>query len=165
MKKVIGFLFFVSILIFSACAPTTEQAAAYNDTIIAEQTLIIEKIDAVTESFVDYIPEVMDKASKEASDQVNKGIANVTAFEKFDKTNDYKDAALELFNVYKSVIDGEFKKMIAIYKIPDEDFKDEHYQQFDELQTAAQDKMDKAEAKFVAFQEEFAKKYNLILTK
>jgi len=163
MKKLIGFILIASVLVFSACTPSTEEAAAYNDTIIAEQSLVIEKIDAVTESFVDYIPEVMDKSLKDASEQVNKSIANVTAFENFDKTDDYKNAALELFNVYKSVIDNEFKEMVAIYKIPDADFKDEHFEQFDDLQTTALDKMDKAETKFSAFQEEFAKKYNLQL--
>ncbi len=164
MRNLLFTVSFALALFISSCAPSSEQAASYNDTIISEQILIIEKIDSLTESFNDYeIPDLMEKSLNAAKQQIDKSIANVNKLPKFDNTEDYKITTLELFNVYKAVVENEFSEMVKLYKIPDAEFKDEYHLQFEEFQNEAHNKMDKAEAKFSAYQSEFAKKYNLIL--
>jgi hypothetical protein len=163
MKKVFGFLSLVVVMMLVACGPTQEQAAEYNDQIIDQQIAIVDRIDVLVESYQYYIPADMDKAYNDAVNQVNKGIETVTALDKFDGKTDFKDAALELFNGYKAALENEHKEMVRIYKIPDETFTEEHYQQWDKLAEEADRKMEEAFNKFGKAQDEFAAKYKLEL--
>jgi len=163
MKKIFGFLSLVVVMALVACSPSPEQAAAYNDKIIDEQIAIVDKIEVLVETYQYYIPADMDKAYNDAINQTDKAIANVTAMDKFDGKNTFKDAALELFNGYKVVLESEYKEMVRIYKIPDDSFTEEHYQQWDKLAEEADKKMEVAFEKFGKVQDEFAKKYKLTL--
>jgi len=142
---------------------TNVESAAYNDKIIESQSSIITKIDDLTNSFTDYIPQVMDLCLKNAIDETNKQLELIEKINSFYGDDVLRQAAIELFKCYKSVIENEFNQMVTIYKIPDEHFKDEHFQEFDDLQNTALKKMSEAEEKFTKIQDEFATKYNLLL--
>lgn len=163
MKKVFGLFSLAVVMMLVSCGPTPEQAAEYNDKIIDQQISIVDKIDALVESYQYYIPEDMDKAWNEALNQANKGIEAINALEKFDGSTDFKEAALELFNSYKAVLENQHKEMVRIYKIPDEQFTEEHYNQWDKLAEEADKKMEEAFDKFGDAQDKFAKKYQLVL--
>lgn len=163
MKKVFGLLSLVIVMMLVACGPTPEQAAAYNDKIIDEQIAIVDKIDALVESYQYYVPADMDAAYSSAMNQVTTGITNVTALEDFDGKTEFKDAALELFNAYKTVLESEHREMVQIYKIPDEQFTEDHYSKWDNLAKQADSKMEEAFNKFGKAQDDFAAKYKLVL--
>jgi len=163
MKRILGLLSLSLVLILSSCGPTAEEAAEYNDKIIAEQSAIVVKIDKLDESFQYYIPADMDAAYNEAINQISKSVEAVTALDKFDGKTDFKDEALVLFSSYKTILESEYKEMVRIYKIPDEQFTEDNYAQWDKLDEASKRKLDEALTKFSAVQEEFAKKYNLTL--
>lgn len=155
------FLSFLLSSILISCGPTQEEAVKYNDDIIKEQKLIAEKLDVLLASYEDYIPEEMDAAYESVLNQINASIDKVSKMEEFDKSDEFRQKALELFKTYKSVIENEHVEMVRIYKIPQEEFTDEHRIKWDELFKASENKIDKAINDFIKVQQKFAKKYNL----
>jgi hypothetical protein len=162
MKKTL-LLSLIVMTILVACGPTPKQAAEYNDKIMDIQFNIVQSIDKLNETYQFYIPTEMDAAWNKSLEVITKGIETVTAMEKFDGKTEYKDAALEFFKAYKGIIETEHKEMVNIYKIPDENFTEQHLAQWDKLFEQADSKMEVATEKFGKIQDEFAKKYKLDL--
>lgn len=147
---------------FVSCGPTADQAISYNDAIIDEQIAIIDNITAVFESFKDVDhPDKMDIAYTEAVKQCETGTEVVSKMEGFDGSTAFRDEALSLFKVYKSVLDNELKQMIIIYNLPQEEYTPEKEEEWSTLYDAAFLKMDPGLEKLKAAQEEFGKKYNV----
>jgi len=171
MKLLKNIIFIFLIIAFSSCKSTffnngksiSQQAADYNDLIINQQIAIVGTIDILAESFKEYIPEKMDEALNNAINQTNKSIEYLNGLENFYKNSEFKDGALILFNVYKSVLEYEYKEMVEIYKLSDMEFTEEHSKKFDEFSALANYRTDIAFKEFVDIQDKFAKKYELIL--
>jgi hypothetical protein len=160
MKKILCALVLVlGVVILNSCGPTTEQATAYNDAIIDEQVAVMDKINAVYDAFKGQDPASMDKAYTDAVNQVKTGTDVVSKMEKFGGSTEFRDGAIELFKVYQSVLDNEYKEMITIYKLPDEEYTPEQETKWNTLSDQALGKMDTALEKLKKIQADFAKKY------
>lgn len=164
MKKVSFLLFAVLIGFLSACGPTPEEAAKYNDKIVAEQEEIVQKIDALIETYTTFINADIQKAYDNAVSQVDGSLKVVTEMEDFNKSDVYKEEALDLFNSYKSILDLEHKEMVRLYALPDTAYTQEHSLKWDKLTEDADTKTQVAIEKFKLAQEKFAENNNLELT-
>ncbi len=164
MKKVSFLLFVVLIGLLSACGPTPEEAAKYNDKIVAEQEEIVQKIDALIETYTTFINPDIQKAYDNAVSQVDGSLKVVNEMEDFNKSNIYKGEALDLLNNYKSTLDVEHKEMVRLYALPDTAFTQEHSLKWSNLAEEADTKTQKAIEKFKLAQEKFAKDNKLDLT-
>jgi hypothetical protein len=166
MKKIFAaFSMVLAAMFLTSCGPSTDQAIAYNDAIIDEQVAIIDKIDFMYESFKNFVPDEMDKAYSDALAQLETGTANVSKMDAFDGKTDFRDAAIELFKAYKSVFDNEFKEMITIYKLPDDQYTKEQEDKWNLLSDQAIKKMDAGLQKLKDIQAEFARKYKFEVQK
>jgi hypothetical protein len=163
MKKIsITFFAFLALLIIS-CGPSTKKAISYHDKIIEEHMAIQVSFDALDKSFVDYVPEDMNKAWDNAKQQTEKSIKVVSEMEDFDGSSTFKDAALKFFEVYNTVLDTYYSDMIKIYSIPNEEYTEENEAKFGELNDEMQAIYFPAFDTFKAEQEAFAKKYNFTI--
>jgi len=164
MKKVSFLLFAVLIGFLSACGPTAEEAAKYNDKIVAEQSEIVQKTDALIETYTTFINEDIQSAYDNAVSQVDASLKVVNEMEDFNKSGVFKGEAVELFNSYKSILEVEHKEMVRLYALPDTAFTQEHSLNWDKLSEDADAKTQAAIEKFKLAQEKFAKENNLELT-
>ncbi|MEI6764274.1 MAG: hypothetical protein WCM76_01460 [Bacteroidota bacterium] len=167
MRKIAGTLLFTTVMLcVMSCGPTSDQAIAYNDKIIDQQVAIINKMDGLNTSFKDWSnKEGMDKAYAEAIKQVEVSITEVTAMDAFDKNTEFKEGALSLFKVYKSVLDNEYKEMVALYKLPDNLFTKEQEDKWTSLSEQALNKMDNGLNELKPIQSKFAEKYKFEINK
>ena len=155
--KLISLAFLLSFLY--ACAPSTEEAMKYNDKITSEQTLINKKIEELNDTYDNYIVEEMNSAHKVALEQVEKSTKTIKRLKAFDEDTDFKNAALKLFGVYKSVLENEHKRIIELLILPDDRYGKEEVKEFETIRNNSIEKIDKEVDKLVEAQEAFAKKY------
>ena len=167
MKKTLLFsIVSIMVMAFTACGPTKEEAITFNDKIINEQVLIIEKINLLYDALEKYEDHNgMDFAYSEALKQLETGTNVVSKLEKFGGSNDFRDGALQLFEIYKSVLQNEFKRMIDLSKLPDEQYTSEQEDEYKMLHQVVSKKMDDGLKDLNEIQREFAAKYKFEIEK
>ena len=154
------------LFLFASCGPSAEEAIKYNDSIIDEQALIVEKINTLYKCIDDLDhPENMDEAYKQALLQVDSGTEKVSKIPDFAEKSELREAALKLFSVYKSVIQTELKTMVDILKMQPIEITPEIEAQFDTMNTQALNKMENGLKEFQVVQIKFSEKYNFVLNK
>ncbi len=161
MKKlIIALSLLVFAAVFSACGPTPEQGVAYNDAIVDEQELVMDKINAVYEAMKNYENvSGMDQALTAAQQQAKAGLENVQKMDDFDGNTDFRDAGVKLFEIYKSVTMNELPQIVEIYKLPQEQYTQEKADEVDKLIEQSTKKMDEGMAAFQQVQDAFGAKY------
>jgi hypothetical protein len=167
MKKQFNILS-ACILMFmlASCGPTTDDAIKYNDSIIDEQSLIVERINTLYDCLDDWDhPEKMDEAYKQALAQVDLGTEKVSKLPDFGGKSELREASLKLFSIYKSVIQTELKTMVEIIKMPETEITPEVEARFDGMNDQALKKMDNGLKEFQEIQIKFSVKYNFVLNK
>lgn len=158
-------LFFIS-LIFIACGPSSEEAAKYNDALVAQEAKVLnaerELVTALTKNMSTV---QIDTAYNKLVKQLKTSADSVKGTGMFDGATLLKDALLELFATYNTVTEKDYTEIINLNKISDtlttmaEDFdkKIEITDRIDSILNGAVDKFDKVHS-------EFAKKYRLEFT-
>ncbi|MBN2662092.1 MAG: hypothetical protein JXR68_00460 [Bacteroidales bacterium] len=169
MKKLIsliGVLFLVAFL--QSC--TQESAVDYNNGIIEHQQEIVYKIDNLKKAIDKYniLPQdeaidLMNAAYDSVIFQIDTSLSYISKVEDFNGDMSLKDAAQSLFVSYKDIIEGDYKKIIELYKIPDAMFSVSDQQALDSLLEGSNQKLDDVLTKFVAVHTEFADKNNLVI--
>jgi len=163
MKKIFLFLtILVQTMLFTACGPSGEQALTYNDAIVDEQKLIMNKLNNFFEALSK--PEDVagiDNSLAAAQQQVAAGIAIVEKMDGFDGSTTLRDAALELFKTYQTVLNNELKTVAENYKLPADKYDDAMKTASDKAYDEALQKMDQALAKMEAEQKAFMENYKL----
>ncbi len=167
MKKLLTYVLFAAMLVATtSCGPTTDDAIKYNDKIINEQVKIITKINELYKAFDDYTNFAkIDKCYADAQAQLQTGTDAVTQLDKFDGNADFRDGALKLFGLYKSILQNELKQMIAINRLPNDQFTPEIKDKMQKLGEQSMKKMDDGLAELQQTQSAFAKKYKFEIKK
>jgi len=186
MKTRFFFLTTMIALFFVACntAPTTEEAIAFNDKIIADQTQYLEYetvfIDALSYSYDDYITEdtipyeAVEKAVKELEESyaslnafVEENIEKYDKMEAFDEEDIFRLAFIDYLESYKELIKNEYAELMEIqkYYLKELEVTDDMIVKWDPLIEAAEQKGKKTESDFENKQKEFATQYTFELTK
>jgi hypothetical protein len=148
------------LLMLAACGPSKEEAIAYNDKIIDQQVLLIDKINSLEKSMEVWDDHAgMDRAYIAAIKQLEESTEVVSKLEKFDGSTEFRDGALKLFGIYKSVLDNEYKEMVALYKLSDEQFTTKVEDKWNSIHDAAMKKMDDGLNELRAVQTAFSEKY------
>ncbi|MDD5569783.1 MAG: hypothetical protein PHD97_01350 [Bacteroidales bacterium] len=164
-KKI--FLYFICtfafIMFFSCNNSTSNDAAKYNDSLVSLQLSIADKIDALDSTFADYKSDKMDKAYSEAMKQVLTSIEKVNKMNAFKDEKEIKEAMLKLFETYKSVLENEYSKIIALNKLAETKFSLSDEKKVDKLSSDIDNKLDSAIVEIEKKQKEFATKYKIKL--
>ena len=157
-------LFSVFIICGSGCKPSPDEAVAYNERIIREQKAIVDKINDLDLTLSTYKPTEMDVAYSNAYKQVIASIATVKAMEVFDTKSEFKDAALQVFDIYKVTLEVEYKELVGLLKKSDEEYTLEDEERAKKLFIDIAEKLNNAYEDIIAVQGAFAEKYNFTLS-
>ena len=150
-------------LIFSACQPSVKEAIAYNEEIVSHHEDVDKKIAFLIDTYDNYLPVEMDSAYQVALKAALEGIDFASNLKPFHKDDSYRKAVLELFKLYKSVIEVEHARIIELLKLPPEQYQQKQIDEFDQLKDSADKKVIKKIDEVYAVQVEFAKKFNFTL--
>lgn len=168
MKNIFSFLtvlFFISFLLIS-CGPTSEDAAKYNDALVAQEAKVLNAEMLLTTALIKNQPSaVIDSAYNKLVKQLQLSADSVKNAASFDGATTLKDALLELFTTYNTVTTKDYPEIIKLNKINDtlvtmaEDFdkKIAITDRIDSVLNGAVDKFEKVHW-------DFAKKYRLDFT-
>jgi hypothetical protein len=162
MRKLKFALFSVACIFLFSCKPSPEKAIDYSNVIIGEQTKIqtLEN-DLVSESS-EGDAEKMEPALNKFKAQVNESIETVKKMDKFDGKEDFKNATLNFFAVYRSVGENEYTQILEI-------FRKEYTEADHDKVIALNDQLNKKEkdalAELKKVHEKFAKDYNFQIDK
>ena len=150
-------------LLFSQSALTTEDAINYNDELIEEELLVIDKINKLTDALSTYDPKKIEPALNAAEVQVDKSIKAIEELGGFDGDTEFVDACSELFKVFKSQLNNEYARQLEIYKLPMDKYTAAEEKEYNELNRLIDEKYYYVFEKFIAVQEKFADKWNFDL--
>lgn len=150
-------------MVMTSCGPTPQQAVDYNDKIIAEQSLIDASLSVFIEALQDGDIEEIEETYADAVKQNEIGTDVVSKMEDFDGKTDLKDAALKLFDVYKSLLENEYKEMVDIKKLPDNKVTDEVVEKWEDLAEKSSEELDRGMEILKTAQVEFSVKYRFTL--
>ena len=158
-------LSFFTLYFFTSCAPSPKKAAAYNDTIVQYQTLTYKTINNFFASLDKAIknPNVLDTIQQQSIENISLSIKKINNLGAFYKDSMLLNAADTLFATYKYIVENDFTQIIKLYKIPVEKYTNEEQKKLELLIKHSQDSLNIANAKFIEYQEVFAKNYNLEL--
>jgi len=140
---------------------STAKAVHYNDQIIEQLILVNAKFSILMNSYDKYVPEEMDSAFSSASKQLDSAIVYIAKLKGFKKDAYFKEGSMVFLNSYKEVLDNEHKKMIELYKLPDDEYGSEEVEKLKKLRNQSNIKIDKAFEDVFVVQKKFAKKYQI----
>ena len=159
------FLFILSLVLitFSSCNRNNVKPEVYNDSLVLHQIRVVEKADKLQDAYDSYVEKEMLYRHKELSSQINSSILAVETMEPFNGDDTYKNAALEMLNGYKKLLNNEYKAAEKILEQPDSLYSDGDearlemlYKQIDKISSTYNSDFKKA-------QETFSKKYKITI--
>ena len=146
-----------------SCQPSTEDAIKYNDGITEQQILVNEKVSELQSSYDSYESSEMDKAFKKVQDQLKNSIEYVNKLKGFEDDVYFKEGALEFFNTYKNILENEHKRIIELYKLPDDEYGTKEVEELQDLRDLANKRAAKVIDDMLIVQKKFAEKYHIEL--
>jgi hypothetical protein len=158
---------FIVVMFFVSCGPSKEDAIKYNDKIIYEQRKVVDSEN----DFIRYIKtgtisnDKLDENYNSLSKQVEESIAIVNKIDAFDGKTDLKDATLQFFSVYKSVVDKEYKEWVLNLKTPLDQVDQKVMDEEKLIVKTINNKLDNANSIYKIAQNNFAVKYKFEIAK
>ena len=164
MRRILYILFLISII--WACKSNDKEtidAKKYNDEMIVLQKKaevgIVNLISAIDSQNADR----MNESLASAKELISYCISEVEKSDSENNFNPYKNQIMMLLDSYSSIVEEEFRTIIDIYSLPDEEYTEAHKDSVTSLFNESLRKYSLAIAQFADFQENFAKENNLVL--
>ncbi|MDD4218129.1 MAG: hypothetical protein PHZ24_12445 [Bacteroidales bacterium] len=173
-------LWIISILalgLYACISSTTEQETTkqtkttaqydipelYNQYIIVSQTEVINSILELSAAVDGGDPEAIKTTYNDYVKTVEEVNTNICKLECFKGDCQLRDAAMSLFNFYEEIAKNEYREIIDILQIDEDELTAEHINRMNELITSVNDKETKQDADFKKAQNNFANRYGLTL--
>lgn len=154
----------VFLMTMTSCGPTTEDAIAKNDEIVADQKAMLELeddlISAITE---DGDIDVIEDAYDEYVDFLEKTLKEYEDMEAFDDNDTFRKAMIALLTEFTDVAKNEYRDLIDIWSKDAEDLTEQDFDDWDNLIEDIDDKEGDANDAFLDAQKDFAAEYNFEL--
>ena len=153
------------LMTMTSCGPTTEDAIAHNDKIVADQKDMLELEDdliyAITEDGdLDVIEEAYDDYVKYLEETLKK----YEEMDAFDENDTFRKSMIDLLTTFLDVAKGEYRDLIDIWSKDAEDLTEQDFDDWDQLIEDIDDKEIKANDNFLDAQKDFAAEYNFTLS-
>jgi hypothetical protein len=165
MKKLIYpvLLFVVAFMVSCDMAPTTEEAIAFNDEIVADFRKLVEADDAFIDAmYYDDIAEI-ETAMYELQDFVEETTEEYEEMEAFDDEDIFRKAFLDLLEVYHDIAFEDYPVLVDyIYQVVEEG-NAEVGEEYVDFAGEIDDKVAAAKEEFYAGQEKFSEQYDFVL--
>jgi len=138
---------------------TVDDAIDYNDKLIAEELVVIDRINDLDKALTSWNPSEIEPALQAAKDQIDESVNALEDLGGFDGNNEFVESCLELFKVFKSQLNDEYARQFEIIKIyndtPDFYTKKEE-NEYNDLNDVLDSEYYPAFDKFSSAQEDFA---------
>ncbi len=159
MKKFMWTLgVFVLFIAFNSCGPTPNDAVEYNDKIIAQQNRIVKKEDAFLTALEGSAAD-MKAAYDSLIGQVAASISATAALGEFDGKKDFMDASIKMLNLYKGVVETDYKVLVDILSKSQDEITDADQETYNAAIQSADEKLKKANQDLEDAQNAFSKAY------
>ncbi len=143
---------------FSVFATNSDDALAYNDKIVSEQTKIGERILA-------FSTDPNEFSLKQIKTQSDESLSVLSSMKPIDGNKDFLNAAKALFKFYGSITKDEYKKILAILQQKDKYSQEQLNAKIGEYTASISKKENPLDNNFQTAQIAFAKKYGFTLRK
>lgn len=150
-----------SLLIFSGCK--SENPEEYNNALFYYYSELNEQLMFFEEAIWDetYDTDELEYQYNKTLDIYKTNIDSLKNFKALEKDPGLKTAIIEFYEISKSVLDNEFKKIIDMYN---SEWDDSYADLISKLDKDAIDKLAQIEQKISDTQEKFAEQYELTIT-
>jgi len=160
-KKIFYFLSFFSLLLFSQCGPTVQDAIDYNENIIEDQLIVIDEINSVDSVFTTYNPEEIDAEISNAKKKVANAISNLKRLGVLNEDSSFYNGTMELYKLFESQLNNEYAEQLEIYKLSEDDYTEEKRLRYNELLNKINNDYGVVNKKFILGQKSFAESWGL----
>ncbi len=148
---------------FTSLAQNVEIAIKYNDKILELNEIAISEIEALIDSYDNFIPQQMDSAHSKALFVVDSLIKRTIKLAPFKNDSTFRDSAIKLFKTYKMVLEDEHSWIIKLLKLPAEQYGEEQIKEYKKYVEDANNACEKSTEELVKIQTKFAKKFKFEL--
>jgi hypothetical protein len=157
-------LLFLGVWIFTSCGNFGQKSSAieYNDAIVAQQNLIIEKMLSFSTA-AQINSASAENERKQLVEQCQASIQVLKNISDFEGNTELRDRGIDLFQYYKRIAENEFGEMLAIVSQDALDFTEEDFTRLEYLEHQISENELPLDAAFQEAQQEFAKKHGLPL--
>jgi hypothetical protein len=162
--KIVMYSLFLPAFMLLSCGNSPEEAKKYDQAIISGQVAVNGKIEALLESFKEAEPGKMDSAYADAVLQLEAAMDTLLNMNAFKGGSDLRESALTLFGVYRSVLDNEFREIITVLKLPDDQYTKENEEHCVALRDTIVKQIDAAFSGFSYAHKQFLKQHKIELT-
>ncbi len=157
-------LFFMALaLVFSSgCDNRAEQAAAYNDQVVALQTDLVMRLNALDSALNSLDTEQAERLRLELLDQLKLHLNQLDTLGAFDDDHELLEASKSLFSTYNQVVSTDYERFITLMALPDTLFTTDAQEEAFKLEDRLISQVDSAHEAFRQRQEAFGVRYRLV---
>jgi len=168
--KYFGILFLLLLIVacgkkeFSVITPEgqkLEGPAAYNDYLVSEQNLIIQRFSALNKAYESYDKDKIEGAREALLHEIDGVIANVEKLPPYEGDTELRDAALEMFQYYRQLTEKELKEIGDLLSKGENQITEADIDEMDRLYNRFRKEIKSYEINFADAQRAFANKYGM----
>lgn len=146
-----------------SCGPTAQEAAEYNDAIVAHQKKVLDKVTELDNAIGNFDEKLMEKSFAEVNSTVETALTEINKMDEFEGAEDLKKAAVDYFQTFKTLLGEFYPQLMEVFKLNPENYTSTEKRIADSLQTIINQKHKESQQVLLKAQEEFAKKNNIEL--
>jgi len=165
MKSLLFHIVIFVLLTLTACSGNAERAGSYNDEIIGYQASIVTALDLLDSLLRDTnsTEDRLEYAYANLQSSAKHGILALDSIGPFQKDPSLQLAARDLFRDYEKMIDKDYKKLLEVKLLPEEQITNLIADTTYSIQQRIYSTSKISQSRFIGFQAEFGKKYHLEL--
>lgn len=146
-----------------SCRPTSKQAGAFNDRLMAQQKAVVLKYDELLETFDTYVPEKMDAALLALSSQIEDSRREVNNVELMEGGENLRNEVLNYLSVLDNAASSDFEYLVRLYKVPENEFTPEIRIDWENRYKEVDTRIKDAAKRLKEVQADFAQDFNLVI--
>lgn len=163
MRKYLVLLWIVlAVALLFSCSNTNGLAIDYNDRIIGLQSKIMKSMIDFSKTFSTNDTALMEKKYTELLASIDSALTEAEALPPFNESNEFRDAAIRLFEFYDDVAKNEYGEIVEIFYQENVTEADA-----DRIQALAEDISERErvlDQQFATVQKAFAKENGILLS-
>lgn len=161
MKKII--LLLLGLFFVYSCSRTREDAAKFNNAVVADQKIIIESINKLIDAFEDTNYQHIEKKHAEHIRLLEEMKVKYSNMQPFDDEDILRKAFIEFIDTNYSCAKKEYAMLVDILKVTTEKTYWDNKKKWDSIAHVVQEKEQRINDKFLEAQKKFADRYDITL--
>ena len=144
------------------CNSKSEEAAAYNDRLIAQQEYILDALNELDSTLNALDTTRIDDAYHILRGRIREGLRQVDSIGTFQKDESLQAATIELFKGYDEIVAGPYQRLIELMELPDTSFTQVEQKRALMLEDEIIEGVESLHQDFILRQNDFGERYNIV---